>query len=491
MTYSRNALAISLLASFVGVSSLSLAQNHNLIIGNGATFSGNGTITIKDSIRSTHTSVALHITGKIVLSGSDQAIVTNAANGSLQFDTLSIRGSGVKTIIGTVAVAESLNVLSGTTLSVNNDTLRIGNIVANAGTVASNTNTVIEYTCSSGAAQSILGGTFQGKVRLTGNTRKNILGTLTVDSLEHSGWGLAVNNNLNVNGKAEIDSLIDVVGGMTLSLGANNSTIATLQGNDGIIQANSTGTLTFTNNATNGSGTIRTDNSTITFNGDINSSGTLAVTGTGTMIFGGVVSSTNYSFTNGSTEIYNGGAQTIPVASYGYLTLSNAGTKKFSAGTTGIGGTIALNNGAAADAITNSTTIDYNGTGAQTIAALDYHNLNIADHGIQQITLSSANVIRVNSTFTNSINNTNIVNTDNTFEYNGSSAQTITKFPYFNLTLSGGGAKTISDDQIANGDVVQQAGTALAVNTGVTWQIDGSLTTQTNFVNDGDITIGN
>ena len=75
-----------------------------------------------------------------------------------------------------------------------------------------------------------------------------------------------------------------------------------------------------------------------------------------------------------------------------------------------------INNSSTSDAMTNSSTIDYNGTGAQTIGALDYYNLNIGDHGSQQITLSSSDTISVAGTFTNSVNNTNIVNTNSTFD---------------------------------------------------------------------------
>ena len=488
-----SAITVSLLAGLVGISSISFSQNHKLVIQNGATFNGIGTITVKDSIRNSNSSVPTIITGKVVLSGAAQGIAANAANGSLRVDTLSVRGSGVKTIAGTIAVGDSLNILSGTTFNISSDTLRIGNIVVNAGTITSNTNSVIEYNRNNGTTQSILGGASQGKMRLMGNARKSLLGVLTVDSLEHSGWGLTVNNNLTVNGKTTIDSVINVTGGTTFSLGANNSTIATLQGNVGVIQANSTGTLTFTNNATNGSGTIQTNNSTITFSGNINSTGTLAVTGTGTMAFGGTVSSITYSFTNGSTEIYNGGVQTVAVANYGNLTLSNAGLKTFAVGTSGIGGTINLINGATADATTNSTTINYNGTGAQTIGALNYYNLTFSGvHSSAAMTLPNGGTIRVAGAFTNSATAVTFTNTNNTFEYNGTIAQTVTPFTYYHLTLSGGGAKTVNADQTANGDVIQQSGTALTVTNAVTnWQIDGSLTTQTNFIDNGTITVGN
>jgi hypothetical protein len=483
-------LAIGLVALTLSNSALTLGQNHKLIIQNGATFAGAGTIVVKDSIKNAN-SAPINITGKVVLSGAAQAIVAGATNGTLQFDTLSVRGSGVKTVVGTVVVAESLNVLSGVTLNIAGDTLRIGNLIASNGTLAANTNTVMEYNRNSGSTQTILGGTFQGKTRLLGSSRKNLSGPITVDSLEHSGWGLTVNQNLTVNGKANIDSLIDVVSGTTLSIGATSSTIAVLRGNAGIIQANSTGSLTFTNDATNGTGTIRTDNSSVTFQGNVGSSGTLAVTGAGTMTFGGTVASTNYSFAQGSTEEYNGGAQSIIVTNYGNLTLRNAGTKTFAAGTTGIGGTITLASGATADATTNSTTIDYNGSGAQTVSGIAYYNLILSGaHGGAALTLANADTIRVAGTFTNSATLVSFVNTNSTFEYNGSSPQTVSPFTYFNLILSGSGAKTVSDTVTANGSVTQQSGTSVTVNAAALWQIDGSLTTQTGFMNNGEIRIG-
>jgi hypothetical protein len=43
-----------------------------------------------------------------------------------------------------------------------------------------------------------------------------------------------------------------------------------------------------------------------------------------------------------------------------------------------------------------------------------------------------------------------------------------------------------------NGNVVHQSGTSVQVTSAVTsWQIDGDLTTNTGFVNDGVITVGN
>jgi hypothetical protein len=468
------------------------AQNHKLIIEDGATFSGSGTITVKDTVRNNNSLAATVIPGKLVLSGSDQQIVNSASNASLNVSTLSVRGSGSKTVGGTITVFDSLNILPGTTLDVRNDTLRIGNLIASSGTINSNSNSVMEYIAGSGTVQTLLGGTFPGKIRLMNAARKNIASVLTVDSLEHTGWGLTVNNNLTINGKAQIDSLIDVAGGMALSFGTGSGSVSALRGNDGIIQANAGTTLAFLNDAQNGTGTIRTNDGTVTFNGNAGGSGTLAITGSGTINFGGGVSSSVFAFAQNSTVNYNGSTQTVVNTNYGNLNLVNPGTKTFSAGTTSIAGSVTVTGGAAADALTNATTIDYNGSGAQTIGALNYYNLSISgDHGNQQISLANGDTVRVAGSFANSATNAVFISTNNTFEYNGTAAQTIVPFFYNNLVLSGNGSKSLIASQTASGNVLQRSGTALTVNSGVIWQIDGVLITDQNFVNGGEVIIGN
>lgn len=474
-----------------GLPTILYAQYHTLVIQGGATFSGNGIITVKDSLRNNNPSSPTILSGKVILSGTTQHIITNAGNGNIRFESFSVRGSGTKTIIGTLAVTDSLNIISNTSFDISNDTLRLEKNFSNAGTLLTNANSVVEFIRADGSIQSVPGGTFSGKVRFAGNSRKNISESLTVDSLEQSGWGLVSNNNISIGGKSTIDSLIDITPGATISFGSGNSTVATLLGNAGIIEVSPSGILTFANNATNGTGTIRTTNGEIDFLGNITSSGTLAINGSGIMSFGGSVASTNYSFTNTSTAIYNGSGQSIALANYGNLTINNSGTKRFLSGSTGIGGTILIQNDAVADAITNSSTINYNGTGAQTIGVMDYNNLTISDHGSQQITLPGSSTIRVAGTFMNSTNIANIINAGNTFEYNGSLAQTILAFPYYNLILSGSGEKTINASQTTNGDVLQQPGTSVVVDSGVIWQIDGSLSAQTNFMNNGDVAMGN
>jgi hypothetical protein len=177
--------------------------------------------------------------------------------------------------------------------------------------------------------------------------------------------------------------------------------------------------------------------------------------------------------------------------SYNNLTLDQASLKTVQS-SINVSGSISLSNGSTIDATTNSTTINYNGTGAQSIVGINYYNLTFSNsHGNAALTLANGGTIRVANTFTNSATNVTYVNTNNTFEYNGSS-QTITPFTYYHLTLSGSGTKTINTNMQTNGNVVHQSGTSVQVTSAVTsWQIDGDLTTNTGFVNDGVITVGN
>ncbi len=67
--------------------------------------------------------------------------------------------------------------------------------------------------------------------------------------------------------------------------------------------------------------------------------------------------------TNSSNIDYNGnGDQTVLAIDYYNLTLSNSGTKFFGAGTVGIGGDLSINDLAVADAITYNDTVKYFGT---------------------------------------------------------------------------------------------------------------------------------
>jgi hypothetical protein len=86
---------------------------------------------------------------------------------------------------------------------------------------------------------------------------------------------------------------------------------------------------------------------------------------------------------NGSsaTVNYSGSSQEIRTTNYTNLTLSGSGTKTFASGTTGITGSLTVNAGISVNTVTNSSTINYNGSSNQNVAAIDYYNLTLSNSG--------------------------------------------------------------------------------------------------------------
>jgi len=144
-----------------------------------------------------------------------------------------------------------------------------------------------------------------------------------------------------------------------------------------------------------------------------------------------------------STVQYDGnGAQTISAVNYGHLTSSNSGSRTLaSSGSVGVAGTFTI--GSNSYTITGST-IDYNGIGPQTIAAFNYNNLTSSSSGDR--VLPTSGTVRVAGAFTAGSNSWTV--TSSTFEYNGTgtgmNGQTITAFDYNNLTSSSSGDRTLA-----------------------------------------------
>lgn len=155
---------------------------------------------------------------------------------------------------------------------------------------------------------------------------------------------------------------------------------------------------------------------------------------------GGVVSADVNARPGTSAKItYNGAAgQNVAAIDYQDIELATSGTKTFATGTTKIAGSFLLSGTAAADATTNPTTLEFDGSGAQSIAGINFDNLSITGtrSGTPAITLASG-TIGVQSAFTVSPTGAvTYVTTGNTVDFNGTVAQTITAFNYNGLTIS-------------------------------------------------------
>ncbi|OYU82827.1 MAG: hypothetical protein CFE24_14000, partial [Flavobacterium sp. BFFFF2] len=171
----------------------------------------------------------------------------------------------------------------------------------------------------------------------------------------------------------------------------------------------------------------------------LNSTGTIGICGTFTTGAG------TYT-TTGSTVDFNGStSQTIPALLYNHLTSSSTGARTLaSSGTIGVAGTFTPGTNAYTS---TGSTIDFNGTGTQTVPAFaSYNNLTISGaRGTATITLASG-TIGVGGTFNPSATGAiTYSTTGNTFDYTSASAQTIVGFnKYNNLSNSGNGARTLS-----------------------------------------------
>jgi hypothetical protein len=182
----------------------------------------------------------------------------------------------------------------------------------------------------------------------------------------------------------------------------------------------------FTANRTAAGGTI-----------SVSDGATLKIGGTGTF-------PSNYATVSlgpTSTVEYNGsaGAQIIAAVPYGNLTSSNAGTRTLaSSGTIGVFTTFTP--GANTYTITAST-MDFNGTGSQSIPVFNFNNLTFSNArtGASNITLPSG-IVKIAGAFTATatFGTGGYVITGNTIDFNGASAQSLPSgFPtYNNLTIS-------------------------------------------------------
>ncbi|GAA4345122.1 beta strand repeat-containing protein [Flaviaesturariibacter amylovorans] len=174
----------------------------------------------------------------------------------------------------------------------------------------------------------------------------------------------------------------------------------------------------------------------------VNSGGTLTVdpgvnlTLTGTVTFSGATT-----FGAGSTTTFAGTGQAIPAANYHHFATSGSGSKSFPApGTIGVAGTFTVSG--AIPSIAFNTTIDFNGTGAQTIPAYSYGTVLISgDRGGATISFGS-NTISIGGSM--SYTATNAVQDPGTSTVRYGSGQTIIPLNYYNVVLNGSGGYLVS-----------------------------------------------
>ncbi|MDQ0639298.1 hypothetical protein QF042_002863 [Pedobacter sp. W3I1] len=224
-----------------------------------------------------------------------------------------------------------------------------------------------------------------------------------------SNWGDAA--NWNVDGVPTATDNVELTGAHTININVVAATKNLLLSNTGLVLTTNAGnSLTVSGDFTLNSGTFNTAAAFPTVSGTVDvRNGTVGFigstaqtipaynyynlisssTGSRTLASSGSIGIANtftpgsnaYTIT-GSTVNFNGsGPQTIPAFNYNQLTLSNAGLKTFNTGTTGIAGILAVTESATTNTAANVSTISYNGTTDQTVTTIPYYNLNAANSG--------------------------------------------------------------------------------------------------------------
>jgi hypothetical protein len=279
-------------------------------------------------------------------------------------------------------------------------------------------------------------------------TANKVLGAgmpLTVQSnavLDMSTFSLTLNNNFINNG----GTLTGTTGGVVIT-GAAGQSIGAFTTTGTISSTKSGGTAILTGPVSGGGLTINNTGSGIlnlgtglthTIGNFTRTAGTLEG-GSSVLNISGTITNTAGTFTaNTSTINFTGaGSQTVPALNYYSLGCSGAGTKTLStAGSIGIAGIFTP---AAGTYITTNSTVDFNGTGAQTIPALNYYSLSFSGAGTK--TLTTAGSIGIAGIFTPAVGT--YVITNSTVDFNGTLDQTIPAFTFHNLVVSNAGIKKI------------------------------------------------
>lgn len=443
--------------------------------------------------------------------GGDQSVRV-PADGS--YSTLILSGNGTKQIIANTVFSGNV-LISAATLSSNNFNITVGgNFTNNSSFIAGTANVTFN-----GILAQTIGGTSvtafnditisNATAVVSAATNFSVSSTLTVGAgailapaaaVIISGGTLTGNGTVRVSRTAAAPDFISqytiaakVLSGLNVDyIGAGNQNVNTLNYGSLTISTNGARTVTFPSAVVGVSNifsptavttTYVITGNTINFNGTITQTvpafnyNNLSSSSTGTRILAADTIGVAAVFTpgvnsytaTGSTVNYNGAvAQTIPAFNYYNLTSSSTGTRTLAAiGTVGVAS--AFTPGINAYTITGST-VNFNGTAAQTVPAFNFNNLTSSSTGTRTL---AAGIIGVASVFTPGTNVYTV--TGSTVDYNGTAAQTIPAFNYYNLTSSSTGTRTLAASGIIGVASVFTQGANTYTTTGSTINFNGTV----------------
>ncbi|MEP6512241.1 MAG: hypothetical protein ABJA79_00110, partial [Parafilimonas sp.] len=320
-------------------------------------------------------------------------------------------------------------------------------------------NITISGNVNIGASTTFNGGSFTHNI--TGNWINNGTFTGSTSTINLNGAGSSISGT----GVHNFNNLTIAASGITAAAASNISIAGNLSAaGSGSFTHASGGTLTMTGAAKTITGTAFTfDNLTIsgsitaginfTLTGNLSVSGSLTATG-GTIIMSGSAKTISGAGTVSFGSISVSGSITTTSSFFVATSLDVSGSLTASAGTATFTGTSTLNGTA------NLYNVTLNGTSLQ---------------------LSTNAVLGIANTYTVTSGTLNVSSTTpNTVNYNGTGAQTITSGTYHHLILSNGNTKTAGGAITANGDITIAASTTFSASS-FTHTVKGDWTTTGTF----------
>ena len=391
-----------------------------LNVANGATLKIGGT----NSFPSNYNTRSLSLTGTVEYSGTNQTVsaqtygnlVLSSTSGatiktmpSADFTVAGNLGSNVTagslsfTAASNITVSGNISIGSSTTFNGSSYTTNVAGNWINNGTFSGSTGNVNmtgEGTSISGTGTQNFNNLSFGASNITassaslaiagnlsttgpGSFTHNTGGTLTMSGTTKTITGVGITlDNLTISGSATITNL---------TLTGNLSVSGTLTGSGGIIILNGTG------KSISGAGSISFSSlsvtSTITTASNFSVSTALDVSGSLTAS-AGTVTFTGSSTLNGTANLFN-------------VTLNGTSLQLSTNAILGIAGTYSVTSGTLNVSSTTPNTVNYNGTGAQTILGSNYHHLILSNGNTKtaggNITVNGDITINASTTFNASL----------------------------------------------------------------------------------------
>jgi len=409
-----------------------------LTVSNGATLRIGGTDSVANYLTYT-----LGASGTVEYYGNNQTIAARTY-GNLVFSGTS--GTVVKTLI-----AKAFTVAGNFTTS-----------VSTASSLSFTAAAIITFTgnINIGAATTFYAGSFSHPAignwvnngTVEGNTSTF---TCSGTSKSFSGSGTYNFNNLTISGAG-------YTGLATTNISVNGNLVTSGSGTFTHI-AGGVLTMSGTSKAITGTGIVLSD---LTCTGTITTASTFTITGN-LSVAGSLTASAGVITLNGSSKNISGSG----VISLKGLSVNGSvtTTSNFSIGTSlNISGTFAA---ASPSTATFTGTSTLNGTA-------NLFNVTLNGTSLQ---LSTSSVLGIANAFTRTAGSLNVTSTTpNTVNYNGTGAQSVTASAYNNLILSNGNTKTAAGALTVNGDLTIAAGTTFDASS-FTHAITGNFTNNGTF----------